>query len=799
MAAVLKGPIRILLIGNGGREHALAWKLSQSPRVESILAVPGNGGTALCPKVTNVTDVSPDDFPALVELARSKSINLVVPGPEAPLVAGVAEHFRDANIRCFGPSLEAARLEGSKTFSKDFMKRHGIPTAAYENFSDADKALAYLETISHDVVIKATGIAAGKGVIIPTTKEEARAAVKEIMVDRAFGSAGDEIVIEEYLDGQELSILTFSDGTNFQSLPAAQDHKRIFDGDEGPNTGGMGCYAPTPISTPELMDRVNREILEPTFRGMRREGNRFVGVLFTGLMIAKDGTPKVLEYNVRFGDPETQTVLPLLSADTDLADVMLHCVDGCLDGIDLKIDNRFSATVVVASGGYPGSYAKGTPMAVAADKAPEYVNIFHAGTAFDGQQLKTAGGRVIAANATADSLQAAVDRAYEGVKLINFDGMFFRKDIAHRALRPAAAKSEQQQEEGLTYAQAGVSIEAGNALVERIRAAVASTKRAGADAEIGGFGGELDLSKCGFPGAPILVGAIDGVGTKLMIAQAIDKHDTVGVDLVAMNVNDLVVQGAQPLMFLDYYGCSKLDVAAAASFVEGVAQGCIQSGCALVGGETAEMPGLYHGKDYDAAGAAVGIVTEASRLPRKDAMQQGDVLLGLASSGVHSNGFSLVRKILSRANVPFTAPAPWDPSLSAGEALLTPTKIYVPSVLALTSSNLAKGLAHITGGGLVENPPRMLPSHLAAEIDLSSWPLPPVFTWLQSAGAVTDQEMCRAFNTGIGMLVVVGAEEAEKATKVLEEAGEKVFRVGRLVERKEGAEGVVLLNSFLKA
>ncbi|CAI4219519.1 unnamed protein product [Parascedosporium putredinis] len=631
MAAVLKGPIR------------------------SILVVPGNGGTALCPKVTNVTDVDPDDFAALVEFARARGVNLVVPGPEAPLVAGVSEHFRAANIRCFGP--------------------HNIPTAAYENFSDPAQALAYLDTISHDVVIKATGIAAGKGVIIPTTKEEARAAVQEIMVDRAFGAAGDEIVIEEYLDGQELSILTFSDGTNFQSLPAAQDHKRIFDGDQGPNTGGMGCYAPTPIATPALMDIVNRDILEPTFRGMRREGNRFVGVLFTGLMITKDG-PKVLEYNVRFGDPETQTVLPLVSADTDLADVMLHCVDGCLDGIDLKIDDRFSATV--------------------------------------------------------------------GVQLIQFDGMFFRKDIAHRALRPAeapAAADAQPQDTGLTYAQAGVSIEAGNALVERIRAAVSSTKRAGADAEIGGFGGELDLAQCGFPGAPVLVGAIDGVGTKLMVAQAIDKHDTVGIDLVAMNVNDLVVQGAQPLMFLDYYGCSKLDVAAAASFVEGVADGCIQAGCALVGGETAEMPGLYHGKDYDAAGAAIGI---------------GDVLLGLASTGVHSNGFSLVRKILSRADVAFSAPAPWNPSLSAGESLLTPTRIY--------------GLAHITGGGLVENP-RMLPPPRRRDRPLLLAPTP-VFAWLQDAGA---------------------------ASQVLADAGESVFTVGRLVKRAEGAEGVVLLNSFKRA
>lgn len=786
MAALLQGSVRVLLIGNGGREHALAWKLSQSPRVESILAVPGNGGTALCPKTTNVTDVSPDDFPALVALARARGVNLVVPGPEAPLVAGIAEHFREVGIRVFGPSRDAARLEGSKTFSKDFMKRHAIPTAAYENFSDPDKALAYIDSISHNVVVKATGMAAGKGVIIPETKEEARAAVREIMVDRAFGDAGDEIVIEEFLDGQELSILTFCDGKDFFSLPAAQDHKRIFDGDTGPNTGGMGCYAPTPIATRELMEKVDRDLLEPTFRGMRREGNPFVGVLFTGLMITKDG-PRVLEYNVRFGDPETQTVLPLMT--TDLAEVMLRCTDGCLDTIDLKVEEKYSATVVVAAGGYPGSYAKGTPMTVRDPTSPE-VNIFHAGTKLDGAQLKTSGGRVIAASAIGPTLKEAVDAAYDGVSHIEFEGMFFRKDIAHRALRPAATAA------GLTYAEAGVSIDAGNALVERIRNAVASTRRPGADAQIGGFGGELDLSKAGFPGAPILVGAIDGVGTKLMIAQSMGKHDTVGIDLVAMNVNDLVVQGARPLMFLDYYGCSKLDLASAASFVEGVAKGCVDAGCALVGGETAEMPGLYQGTDYDAAGAAVGIVTEETRLPKLDEMVEGDVILGLASSGVHSNGFSLVRKVLDRAGVAFTDPAPWNPSLSAGEALLAPTRIYVRSLLSLTPGSL-KGLSHVTGGGLVENPPRTLPAHLAAEIDLQGWTRPAVFSWMQKAGAIEDVEMARAFNNGVGMVLVVGQDKVEGVTRELEGMGEGVFKIGKLVKRE--GEGVTLLNSFRDA
>uniref|UniRef100_A0A8H7TSM5 phosphoribosylformylglycinamidine cyclo-ligase n=1 Tax=Bionectria ochroleuca TaxID=29856 RepID=A0A8H7TSM5_BIOOC len=394
---------------------------------------------------------------------------------------------------------------------------------------------------------------------------------------------------------------------------------------------------------------------------MRREQQPFRGVLFTGLMITANG-PKVLEYNVRFGDPETQTVLPLLSADTDLAEIMLACANGYLDNCNLTIENKFSATVVLAAGGYPGPYAKGTPMNL--QQPPTGSTIFHAGTALDGDQLKTSGGRVIAINSVGDSLRAAVDAAYAALtaKTIEFDGMFYRKDIAHRAFRASNTTKE-----SMTYAQAGVDIQAGNDFVERIKKAVASTARPGADAELGGFGGEVDLSKAGFgPDAPILVGAIDGVGTKLMIAQALKKHDTVGIDLVAMNVNDLIVQGATPLMFLDYYGCSKLDPATGSAFVEGVADGCRQAGCALVGGETAEMPGMYQADDYDAAGCAVGTVTASTRLPRLESMAEGDVLLGLGSSGVHSNGFSLVRRIVQAAGLSYTSEAPWDPSTTVG-------------------------------------------------------------------------------------------------------------------------------------
>ncbi|KAI1331177.1 phosphoribosylamine--glycine ligase [Xylariaceae sp. FL0255] len=781
-----QSPLRVLLIGNGGREHAIAWKLSQSPLVEFIIAVPGNGGTATCPKTTNNTSVSAEDFTALLDLAKKNNVNFIVPGPEAPLVAGAVDFFQNAGISCFGPSKAAAYMEGSKTFSKDFMKKHNIPTAAYENFSNYEQARQYLDKVQHDVVIKASGLAAGKGVIIPTTKEEAHKALKEIMLEKEFGSAGDEVVIEEFLTGDELSILTFSDGHAIKSLPPAQDHKRIGEGDTGLNTGGMGCYAPTNLATPKLVEQIDRDIIQPTIDGMRKDKIPFKGVLFTGLMITASG-PKVLEYNVRFGDPETQTVLPLLSDDTDLADIMLACSQTYLDAVSIKVKNAFSATVVVAAGGYPESYTKGDEISV--QTPPKDVNIFHAGTKLANGKLQTAGGRVIAASATAsESLRAAVDKAYEGVKHIQFKDMYYRKDIAHRAFRPTSDTKE-----ALTYAQAGVSIEAGNQLVEAIRDALRTTKRAGADAEIGGFGGEVDLGKAGYSGEmPIMVGAIDGVGTKLMIAQACANHSTVGIDLVAMNVNDLVVQGAEPLMFLDYYGCSKLNHEVATQFVKSVAVGCRDAGCALVGGETAEMPGMYRDDDYDAAGCAVGAMLPSNRLPRLDYMKVGDVLLGFASNGVHSNGFSLVRRILARENLDYSAPAPWAPSTSVGESLLTPTRIYVRSILKALAH--IKGLSHITGGGLLENVPRMLPLHLAASIDVGTWKLPPVFKWLMTAGNVQPIEMARTFNTGVGMVAIVSSEDANKVAQILRDEDETVYMIGTLVERTQGGKGCVLKN-----
>lgn len=357
-----------------------------------------------------------------------------MPGPEAPLVAGITDVFEQhlPNVRVFGPSLAAAKMEGSKTFSKDFMKKHNIPTARYENFDNYDAAKQHLNKVDYTVVIKADGLAAGKGVIIPATKEEAQSALKEIMLDKEFGNAGNSVVIEEFLEGDEISILSLSDGNNILSLPPAQDHKRIFDNDQGPNTGGMGTYAPAPIATKEVLDEIDRAVLKPTIDGMRADGMPFIGCLFSGFMLTKNG-PKLLEYNVRFGDPESQSCLPLLKSD--LAELMLACTNGSLSSQKLDIRPESACTVVLAAGGYPGSYAKGISMQVAEEKESEGRYIFHAGTALKDGQLVTNGGRVIAATATGSTLQEAVKKAYEGVEYIKFEGRQFRKDIAGRALR----------------------------------------------------------------------------------------------------------------------------------------------------------------------------------------------------------------------------------------------------------------------------------------------------------------------------------------------------------------------------
>ena len=424
--------MKILLIGGGGREHALAWKLAQSPKVESILAAPGNPGIAELPKCECVA-LNLDDLEKVADFAEDNGIDLTVVGPEATLVAGIADVFKRRGLPVFGPSKAAAQLEGSKAFSKELMAKYDIPTAFFKVCEDIETAKAYVEEKGAPIVVKADGLAAGKGVVVAMTKEEALAAIDDMMGDQIFGNAGARVVLEEFMEGEEASLLAFTDGKTVVPMIAAQDHKRIFDNDEGPNTGGMGTYAPAPVMTDVLRLKATERVLKPVVAAMAEEGTPYQGCLYAGLMINGDSV-KVVEFNCRFGDPETQVILPLL--DGDLADIMLACATGTLDEVEVAWHDKAAVCVVMASGGYPGKYENGKEITGLAEaNADEATVVFHAGTkAVDGK-IVTAGGRVLGVTSVDKNIRDARDRAYDAVEKVKFDQVFYRKDIAWRALK----------------------------------------------------------------------------------------------------------------------------------------------------------------------------------------------------------------------------------------------------------------------------------------------------------------------------------------------------------------------------
>ena len=964
--------------------------------------------------------------------------------PPPPSLAAAADKMAAAGVPCFGPTRAAAQLESSKAFSKDFMARHGIPTAAYRCFEGAEAfpaAEAYIRASGSKVVVKASGLAAGKGVLMPENAEEAVAAVKSVLVDGLFGDAGRVVVVEECLTGPEASVLAFCDGKTVVPLPAAQDHKRVYEFDCGPNTGGMGAFAPTPHVTPALMAAITQQVLQKAVDGMAAEGAPYVGVLYAGMMLTPSG-PKVLEFNCRLGDPETQVVLPLVGGD--LLAIMTACVEGRLTPELVQVKKGVvAATVVAVAEGYPGNYPKGDaitfsgPLAGASAGQTAFddgsVLLFHAGTTTIGPQagFKTSGGRVLAVTALAPSLNAAVRKAYAALEGgVRVSGINYRRDIGGVYVRPQAAseplrigvlgstrgtdlppilaaidsgalvgakvvtvvsdkpdagildkaraagipavcvdgaqfkgagkggrkafdaavlkvleaaavdvvvligfmrilspvlteryawrllnvhpsllpefaggmdadvhaaviaagkkttgctvhfvdsgpvdggpilvqkacavlpgddaatlKARVQALEGeayvealrfftddapvdllsairkaggdwakvapllpatrlpsasaassssgpLTYAIAGVDIDAGDSLVENIKPLAKSTARVGGDAELGGFGGLFDLKAAGYKD-PLLVSGTDGVGTKLVVAQSSGIHNTVGIDLVAMSVNDLIVQGAEPLVFLDYFACGHLDVPVATAVVAGVAEGCRQAGCALVGGETAEMPSMYADGEYDLAGFAVAAVERERVLPVLDQQEEGDVILGVASSGVHSNGYSLVRKCVEKSGLDWHAPVPYPSSKrTLAEDLLTPTKIYIKCFLPFFKGEdrcPIKGMAHITGGGLPDNIPRVIRDDLQVVLDATSWNILPVFKWMQQVGGGIDAfEMMRTFNCGIGMVVVTSKEDANSVAEKLRASGEAVYEIGHIRKKPTAvAPGVHFVN-----
>ena len=421
--------MKVLVTGGGGREHALAWRIAQSRAVEKVFVAPGNAGTELEEKLQNVS-ISPMDFDALIEFAQSEKVDLTVVGPEDPLVAGCVDRFAEAGLRCFGPSKSAAQLEGSKSFTKAFLKKYGIPTGDYRAFDEIEAADEYLDTQIPPIVIKADGLAAGKGVVIAQSIREAKSTVADMLSGNVLSGAGSRVVIEEFLEGEEASFIIIADGENFLPFATSQDHKAAYDGDTGPNTGGMGAYSPAPVVTPEVFSRTIDQVIKPTLQGMKDEGHPYTGFLYAGLMIDKEGRPRVIEFNCRFGDPETQPIMSRLQ--TELVSLMVAAIDGRLNETEISFDPRVALTVVMASGGYPGSYENGKVISGLRDV--EVAKVFHAGTTMKDGEVVTNGGRVLGVTALGSSALEANEKAYVAVNQISFNGAEFRTDIGYRAI-----------------------------------------------------------------------------------------------------------------------------------------------------------------------------------------------------------------------------------------------------------------------------------------------------------------------------------------------------------------------------
>ena len=717
--------MRVVVVGAGGREQAIALACRRSGHAVEL------------------HDVLPDD---------TTGADLVIPGPESALVAGVADRCAERRTPCFGPTASLARLESSKSFARRLTSGLGIPGPSWARFGgvdDAADAIAWWRRLQRPVVVKADGLAAGKGVIVPSSEDQTSAAIQ---------AADGPFLLEERLSGAECSLLALCDGRTALALPLAQDHKRIGEGDTGPNTGGMGAYAPAPVGVEPAT--LVATFVQPVLDHLARSGTPYVGVIFAGLMLTVHG-PRLIEYNCRFGDPEAQALLPLL--DDDLAAVALAAATRGFDRDVLAVRPDAACTVVAAAPGYPGQPRTGLPVTIddAYFASTGDTLLFPAGLT----RGATSGGRVLAVTGVGTDLGEARQRAYAGIDHVAFEGMQVRRDIAWRA--PGAALS--------SYATAGVDIDEGHRAVSLMRSAVERTHGAEVLGGVGSFGGAFSAKSLLSMTDPVLVASTDGVGTKVELAASQGRVRGVGHDIVNHCVNDVLVQAAAPLFFLDYVAASKLEASTTAEIVTGMAEACEAAGCTLLGGETAEMPGVYAPGAFDIAGTLVGVVERKSMLPRPD-VAPGDVLIGLASSGPHTNGYSLLRRLFDWIPLDVT-PAGMDRPLA--DALLEPHRSYLPVLRAALATGSVKALSHITGGGLIENLPRVLPGHVTAAVDVGSWPAPPLFALVRELATAIDRvELHRTLNMGIGMVVVCAAAEAATVQSAIPE---RTWRIGELL------------------
>lgn len=733
--------MRVAVIGSGGREHAIAWACRRHGH-----------------------DVTLREGLDDVELT---AVDLVIPGPEAALVAGVADRCAERAVPCFGPTADLARLEASKSFARELAAALGVPGPRFARFAagDADGARAWWGELGSAVVVKLDGLHGGKGVTVPRSDAEAEAAIT------AAAAMGQAFVLEELMSGPECSLLALCDGRTARPLPLAQDHKRIGEGDTGPNTGGMGAYAPAPIAVSG--DELVSTFVQPVLDHFAAAGTPYVGVIFAGLMLTPAGS-RLVEYNVRFGDPEAQAVLPLL--ESDLAEVALACTQGRLADTEVRVHDGAACTIVAAAPGYPGAPVTGAAVSglELLTRGASDVLLFPAGLV-DG---RTAGGRVLGVTGLGRDLAAARHVAYGAMAQIHFEGMQVRRDIGWRA--PGASLT--------SYAAAGVDIAEGSRAVSQMRAAVERTHGAEVVRGVGSFGGSFSAKALAAMDDPVLVASTDGVGTKVELAARLGRVRGVGADIVNHCINDVLVQSATPLFFLDYIAASALDADLVAEVVTGMAEACAAAGCTLLGGETAEMPGVYAPGAFDVAGTLVGVAERADLLPRAD-VGVGDVLVGLASNGPHTNGYSLLRALF--AWIPMDA-TPDGLDRPLGEALLVSHRSYLDLLRPALGTGRIKALAHITGGGLVENVPRVLPDGVDAAVRLGSWPVPPLFRLVQELATGMDAgELHRTLNMGIGMVAVCAAPDVEAVQASI---GEQTWVIGELVAGVPGGSSTASLR-----
>ncbi|XP_019379547.1 PREDICTED: trifunctional purine biosynthetic protein adenosine-3-like isoform X4 [Gavialis gangeticus] len=745
---------RVLVIGNGSREHALAWKLAQSPHVKQVLVAPGNAGTAGDGKISN-SAVLVSNQAILAQFCKDHNIGLVIVGQEDLLATGIVDYLMSGGVRCFGPTAKAAQLETSLGFSKAFLDRHGIPAARWKAFTNPQEAYRFVNSTDFPaLVVKAGGPAARKEVIIAASKEEACEAVQKMMQENMFGESGEMVVVEELLKGEELSCLCFTDGVTVAPMPLAQVHRYLMDGDRGPNTEGLGAFCPAPQVPEALLQKIKDAIFQPIVDSMRQEGTPYIGVLQTRLMLTKDGV-KVLNFKCHFGDPECQVILPLLK--NDFYEVIEAIIEGKLCSLmPVWSENSTAVSVVMISKGYPGDYANGMEITGLLQAKELGVEVFHSGTTVKDGKVVTNGGRVLTVTAVKEDLMSALEEANEGVAAIQFHGAIYWKDVGYPILgfltQSVGPVCKGRSMETLTS----------NILIDHCEQPTESNTISGSHSELEGFAGLFDLRASGYDD-PILVSRTKGLGTKLQIAQVCKKHNTVGQDLVAMCINDILAQGAEPLFFLDYFAYSKLDAEVTQVIKEGIADACRRAGCILLGTEIAKMPGMYSLSEYDLAGFVVGAVERREMLLQLERIADGDVVIGLASSGIHSSGFNLVRKILLMSSLHYTAPVPGgcgDQTL--GELLLTPVNMYSKSLLPVFRSGCVKSCAIIAEGGLMKSIPRILPESCGVVLDAYSWKIPQIFSWLHNEGNLSEEEMAQAFNCGIGAVLVVQKELAKQ-------------------------------------